>query len=183
MSTTRTFRRRYAATIALSSPCAADASCWSSTTETCARVPNTPHRLRQTAMEKIANRNVRARHWGDMNWPLNNGQLPNFRGIRLHVRTGYHRAEGNRRRREKEKGRVSSSSTRKPLLPLATFASLYVRVAHVTAHLHCSGETKGKGGRETGNEPVWSLTGLLGSFLWHRPGRFQCRFHPLCTRA
>jgi hypothetical protein len=33
----------------------------------------------------------------DRKWSLNDGQSPNFRGVRVHVSTGYNRAEGNRR--------------------------------------------------------------------------------------
>jgi hypothetical protein len=33
---------------------------------------------------------------GDRKWSLNDGQIPNFRGVRVHVSTGYNRVEGNR---------------------------------------------------------------------------------------
>jgi hypothetical protein len=32
-----------------------------------------------------------------VNGPERDGQIPNFRGVRVHVSTGYHRVEGNRR--------------------------------------------------------------------------------------
>jgi hypothetical protein len=34
---------------------------------------------------------------GDRKWPLNNGQIPNVRVVRVHVSTGYNRVEGIRR--------------------------------------------------------------------------------------
>jgi hypothetical protein len=40
---------------------------------------------------------VRVWHGGDREWPLNDGQIPHYRGVRAHVSTGYSRAEGNRR--------------------------------------------------------------------------------------
>jgi hypothetical protein len=33
----------------------------------------------------------------DRKWPVNDGQIPNFRGVRVHVSTGYNHGEGNRR--------------------------------------------------------------------------------------
>jgi hypothetical protein len=42
------------------------------------------------AMEKVANRQGWER-------ALNDGQIPNVRGVRLHASTGYNRVEGNRR--------------------------------------------------------------------------------------
>jgi hypothetical protein len=45
-------------------------------------------------MQKVANRNL-ARC--ERKWPLDDGQIPNFRGVRVHVSTGYNRVEGNRR--------------------------------------------------------------------------------------
>jgi hypothetical protein len=38
-------------------------------------------------------------------WPLNDGRIPNFRVVRVHVSTGYSRVEGNRR--ASRNGRVS----------------------------------------------------------------------------
>jgi hypothetical protein len=34
---------------------------------------------------------------GGREWPLNDGQIPNFRGVRVHASSGYNRVEGNRR--------------------------------------------------------------------------------------
>jgi hypothetical protein len=48
----------------------------------------------------VANRNAR---FGTGS--LNDGRIPNFRGVRVHVSTGYNRAEGNRR--ALRNGRVS----------------------------------------------------------------------------
>jgi hypothetical protein len=48
----------------------------------------------------------------DRNRGLNDGQIPNFRGVRVALDTGYHRVEGNRR--ASRNGRVSSSPTRNP---------------------------------------------------------------------
>jgi hypothetical protein len=47
---------------------------------------------------------------GDRKCPLNERQIPNFRGVRVHVSTGYTRVEGNRR--ASRNGLVSSSRTR-----------------------------------------------------------------------
>jgi hypothetical protein len=41
----------------------------------------------------------------DRKWPLNEGQIPNVRGVRAHASTGYNRVEGNRR--ASRNGRVS----------------------------------------------------------------------------
>jgi hypothetical protein len=48
-----------------------------------------------------------ARVWrgGQQKWSSNEGQIPNTRGVRVHVSTGYHRVEGNRR--ASRNGRVS----------------------------------------------------------------------------
>jgi hypothetical protein len=35
--------------------------------------------------------------WGDRKWSLNDGQILNFPGVRVHVSTGYNRVEGGRR--------------------------------------------------------------------------------------
>jgi hypothetical protein len=43
--------------------------------------------------KQAANRYARVRPRGDRNGSLNEGQIPNFRGVRVHVRTGYNRAE------------------------------------------------------------------------------------------
>ena len=36
-------------------------------------------------------------HGGDRKWSLNDGQIPNFRVVRVALGTGYNRVEGNRR--------------------------------------------------------------------------------------
>ena len=48
-----------------------------------------------SAIKKL--RIVTLRFGSDRKWSLNDGQIPNVRGVRVHVRTGYHRVEGNRR--------------------------------------------------------------------------------------
>ena len=64
---------------------------------------------------KVANRNAKVGHGATENGPLNDGQIPNFRGVRVALGTGCDRAEGNRR--ASRNGRVSSS----PPLRFATF--------------------------------------------------------------
>jgi hypothetical protein len=49
---------------------------------------------------------------GDRKGSLNDGQIPNSRGVRVHASAGYSRGEGNRR--ASRNGRVSSSPTRNP---------------------------------------------------------------------
>ena len=49
---------------------------------------------------------------GDRKRPLNDGQIPNVRGVRVHVSTGYNRVEGSRR--ASRTGLVSPSPTRTP---------------------------------------------------------------------
>jgi hypothetical protein len=46
---------------------------------------------------------------GRIGWPLNDGQIPNFRGVRVAHGTSYNPGEGNRR--ASRNGRVSSSPT------------------------------------------------------------------------
>jgi hypothetical protein len=62
-----------------------------------------------TAMEK--SRIVTIRVWHGRQ-KLNDRQIPNFRGVRVALGTGYNRVEGNRR--ASRNGRVSSSPTRNP---------------------------------------------------------------------
>jgi hypothetical protein len=50
----------------------------------------------QCSDEKVANRNAKVWH-GATEWSLNDGQIPNFRGVSVHVSTGNDRGEGNRR--------------------------------------------------------------------------------------
>jgi hypothetical protein len=54
-------------------------------------------RLRYTAMGKVANRDGRVWARRDRKWPLNEGQSPSVRGVRVAPGTGYTRVEGNRR--------------------------------------------------------------------------------------
>jgi hypothetical protein len=44
--------------------------------------------------DKVANRNTKVWH---REWSLNDGRIPNFRGLRSALGTGYNRVEGNRR--------------------------------------------------------------------------------------
>jgi hypothetical protein len=67
---------------------------------------------------KVANRSQGSAR-GDRNRPSNDGQIPNVRGVRVHVSTGYNRGEGNRR--ASRNGRGSDLSRPKP----PTFSSLY----------------------------------------------------------
>jgi hypothetical protein len=62
-------------------------------------------------MQKVA-RTTEVWARGDRKCPVNDIQIPNFRGVRVHVSTGHNRVEGNRR--ASRNGRVSSSSTRNP---------------------------------------------------------------------
>jgi hypothetical protein len=72
----------------------------------------------------VANRNVRGLTRGDRKRPLNDGQTPNVRVVRVHVGTGYNRGEGNRR--ASRSGRVSDLSHPKP--PTLRFATLFIAV-------------------------------------------------------
>jgi hypothetical protein len=45
-------------------------------------------------VEKGANRTIRVWHGGDRKWPLNDGQRPNFRGVREVLSKGYNRVRG-----------------------------------------------------------------------------------------
>ena len=45
--------------------------------------------------EDTANRNVSGLARGDRKWPLNDGQIPNSRGVRVHVSTGLHSFRGD----------------------------------------------------------------------------------------
>jgi transcription factor IIIB subunit 2 len=46
---------------------------------------------------RVANRNLRFGHGGDRKWRLNDGQIPNVRGMRVARGTGYNRVKENRR--------------------------------------------------------------------------------------
>jgi hypothetical protein len=53
---------------------------------------------------------------GGREWPLNDGQIPNFRGVRVHASSGYNRVEGNRR------GLVSALPPKLSTLRFANFS-------------------------------------------------------------
>jgi hypothetical protein len=72
-------------------------------------------------MQKL--RIVTLRAQGDIKWSLNDGQIPNVRVVRVHVSTGYHRVEGNRR--ASRNGVVSGLPPEIPQFRFATFAPLY----------------------------------------------------------
>jgi hypothetical protein len=48
-----------------------------------------------SAIKKL--RIVTLRFGSDRKWSLNDGQIPNVRGVRVHVRTGYNTGQGNPR--------------------------------------------------------------------------------------
>jgi hypothetical protein len=58
---------------------------------------------------------------GDRKWPLNDGPIPNCRGLRVHASTGNNRVEGNRR--ASRNGRVSDLP---PDLPTVTIRNFLV---------------------------------------------------------
>ena len=70
-----------------------------------------------------ANRNVRS--WRHREWSLNDGQIPNFRGVRVASDTGYNRVEGNRR--ASRNGPVSDPP---PETPDVTIRNFCIAVAH-----------------------------------------------------
>jgi hypothetical protein len=70
---------------------------------------------------QVANRALGFGTGRQENQPLNDGQIPNVRVVRVRVSTGYTRVEGNRR--ASRNGRVSSSPTEIPTIRL--FPSLY----------------------------------------------------------
>jgi hypothetical protein len=74
----------------------------------------------RAAMENVANRNGLAP--GDRELSLNERQTPNFRGVCVHVRTGYNRVEGNRR--ASRNGLASGLPPKNPPLRFATLSSL-----------------------------------------------------------
>jgi hypothetical protein len=59
---------------------------------------------------------------GDREWSLNDGQIPNFHGVRVHVSTGYNRVEANRR--ASRNGRVSDQNPKPLPSRFATCSSL-----------------------------------------------------------
>jgi hypothetical protein len=67
---------------------------------------------------KVANRNVTVRQ-GRQKMALELLQNPNFRGVRLHVSTGYNRVEGNRR--ASRNGRVSDLPPETPNVAIRDF--------------------------------------------------------------
>jgi hypothetical protein len=63
---------------------------------------------------------------GDRKCSLNDGKIPSFRGVRVHVSTGYNRVEGNRR--ASRNGRVSDLP---PELPTVTMIrNLFIAIRH-----------------------------------------------------
>jgi hypothetical protein len=77
---------------------------------------------RCTAMRKCrVGRSGLAR--GDRKWPLNDGRIPKFRGVRVHASTGYNRVEGNRR--ASRNGRVSDLP---PKIPNVTIRNCFIAV-------------------------------------------------------
>jgi hypothetical protein len=68
---------------------------------------------------------IRVWHRGDRNWSLNDGQIPNCRGERVHVRTGYNHAGGNRR--ALRNGRASDPP---PETPTVSIRHLSIAVRH-----------------------------------------------------
>ena len=67
-------------------------------------------------------------HGGDRKRPLNDGQIPNFRVVRVHVIAGYNRVEGNRR--ASRTGLVSDLPPETPHVTDAQpFSSLYFSLA------------------------------------------------------
>jgi hypothetical protein len=73
--------------------------------------------------ENVANR-TRGFGTGHRNWPLNEGQIPHPRAVRVHVRTGYTRIEGNQR--ASRNGRVSPLPYPQRYYSPPTFSSLNV---------------------------------------------------------
>jgi hypothetical protein len=61
---------------------------------------------------------------GDREWSLNDGQLPNFRAVRVALGTGYNRVEGNRQ--ASRNGPVSVAHPESVALRFATFPTLSV---------------------------------------------------------
>jgi hypothetical protein len=59
---------------------------------------------------------------------LDDGEIPNFRGVRVHVRTRYNRVEGNRR--ASRNGRVSDLP---PEIPTVTIRNFFVAMSSPTA--------------------------------------------------
>jgi hypothetical protein len=81
-------------------------------------------RLRLPCIEgKVANRTAKVAQ-GDRNWPLNDGQIPNFRVVRVALCTGYSRVEGNRR--ASRNGRVSDL---RPETPNFTIRNCFIAVS------------------------------------------------------
>jgi hypothetical protein len=87
---------------------------------------------------KHANRNARVCARGDIKWSLNDGQIPNSRGVRVALGTGYDRVEGNRR--ASRNGRVSDLS---PEIPHVTIRDFFIAVQRADR----SGGTRQRGRR------------------------------------
>jgi hypothetical protein len=68
---------------------------------------------------KVANRNTEGLARRERKWSLNEGQIPNSRGVRVGLGTGYNPDERNRR--ASRNSRVSSSPTRIPNVTIRDF--------------------------------------------------------------
>jgi hypothetical protein len=79
--------------------------------------------------EKVANNRYYGLARRDREWSLNDGQIPNRRVIRVHVSTGYHRVEGNRR--ASCNGPVSDLP---PETPTSRFATCMYRPSEDLSH-------------------------------------------------
>jgi hypothetical protein len=65
---------------------------------------------------------------GDREWSLDDGHIPNARGVRRALGTGYNRGEGIRR--ASRNGRVSSS----PEIPNVTIRNFFIALWHRARH-------------------------------------------------
>jgi hypothetical protein len=68
---------------------------------------------------QVANRNARVWARRDSEWCLNDGQIPNTRGVRVALGTDYHRVEVNRR--ASRNGRVSDLPPEIPKVTIRNF--------------------------------------------------------------
>jgi hypothetical protein len=81
---------------------------------------HTRRRPVRTAMQQLRIVMVGVWHGATEKGSLNDGQIPNFRGVRVHVSTVYNRVEGNRR--ASRNGRVSDLP---PEIPNVTIRKLF----------------------------------------------------------
>jgi hypothetical protein len=90
-------------------------------------------------------------HGGDRNWSLNDGQIPNFHVVRVHVSTGYNRVEGNRR--TSRNGRVSDPP---PEIPTVTIRNFLIAVGRASRVCECTQEAEwtSRRGGSTENDPT-----------------------------